>query len=242
MKTTTNFNKTGLLLVLFGTLFLTSSCFLNGIKGNGEVVTETRNFSEDFNEIEVAAGINAYLTQEDSQKVVVEADSNLHDIIITEVEDGVLHVYSEKNIYRAKAKKVYISASDIERLKITSGSSLKTENTLKGDELDIRVSSGANAKLFLSYQAISCDVSSGANAKLEGSTGHVNFEASSGANLKAKKLEARTGEARASSGANISLYITEKLDAKASSGGNINYDGNPKEVNKDSSSGGDIRG
>lgn len=242
MKTTTNFSKTGLILALFGTLFLTTSCFLNGIKGNGEVVTETRNFTGDFNQIEVAAGINAYLTQENSQKVVVEADSNLQDIIITEVEDGVLHVYAEKNIFRAKSKKVYISATDLERLKVSSGANLKTENTLKGDELDVRVSSGANAKLFLEYHTVTCDASSGANAKLEGNAGQVILEASSGANLKAKDLRAKISEAKASSGANISLYATEKLDAKASSGGNISYDGEPKEVNKDSSSGGDIRG
>lgn len=242
MKSQTNFNQSGYLILIIGLLFLTSSCLLNGIRGNREVITQSRNFDQSFNQIEVAAGINVYLSQENSQKVVVEADENLHDIIITEVEDGVLHVYAEKNIFSAKSKKVFVSATEIERLKISSGANLKTENTLEGDDIKIRVSSGANAKIFLDYQSVTCDASSGANAKLEGNTGQVILEASSGANVKAKELKAKVSEAKASSGGNISLYATDRLDAKASSGGNISYDGNPKEVNKDRSSGGDIRG
>ena len=44
----------------------------------------------------------------------------------------------------------------------------------------------------------------------------------------------------ATSGAGINIYASEKLDAKANSGGDIDFKGNPKSVNKNSSSGGDI--
>ena len=109
MKTTTK----KLLALLFVSVLM-SSCnvnMFNRVNGNSNVVTADRSTSQKFTKIKVSTGLDLYLSQGTKNKVTLEADENLHDIIITEVNDGVLKIYSEKNIWQAKARKVYVTST-----------------------------------------------------------------------------------------------------------------------------------
>ncbi|WP_117879256.1 head GIN domain-containing protein [Aureibaculum luteum] len=234
--------KTILKITTVIVLFLTTSCMLDGVKGNRNVITQERTITSDFDAISVSNGIEVRLTMSDETSLSVEADENLHDLIITEVEDGVLRIYSEKNIWSAKSKKVYLTATDIIKIKATSGANVYSENTISADEFDVRTSSGADVKLMLDVSDLICNTSSGSGASLKGATGSFSANASSGSNIRANDLIAKTCNADVSSGANVSVTVTESIDANASSGGGIRYSGNPENVQKNSSSGGSIRG
>lgn len=213
----------------------------DGVKGNRNVITQSRTVSSDFDEISVSHGIEVRLTISDVPSLSLEADENLHDLIITEVEDGVLRIYSEKNIWSAKSRKIYLSTSNIVKIKASSGSNVISENTISTDELEVNTSSGADVNLTVDVSNLTCNTSSGSVAKLKGATGSFNASSSSGSDIKADELTAKTCIANVSSGANISVFVTEKLDANASSGGDIKYFGDPEHVEKNSSSGGKIR-
>ena len=223
-------------------LVLTSSCMFDGVKGNRIVKTTKRNISSDFEAISVSNGIDVYLTMGSSTTLSLEADENLHDIIQTEVEDGVLRIYADQNIWSAKRKRIYLSAQDINEIRTTSGAELITENTLKSDELSISVTSGAQVRMTVDVDNLSCSTTSGADARLEGRANHFVARSTSGSDIKASSLEAKTCEARVTSGADISVNVSEELDASATSGGDIRYSGNPKKIRKNSNSGGDVRG
>lgn len=237
MKT---FTKITAMLVI---LFTTSSCFidgLTGIKGNRNVVTEDRSISSNFDAIKVQQGIHLYLTQDNSTEIKVEADENIIDLLITEVKNNELKVYFEKNVYRAKARNVYLSTRDISRIRTSSGASVKSENTLQVSSLDLDSSSGSSIKVYVRADEVSTSCSSGADIDVFGRTNSFSADASSGSSIDADELEAVDVYAKASSGANINVNVSGKLTAKASSGGDIDYEGNPKDVNKSTSSGGSV--
>jgi len=223
-------------------LFLTTSCFLiDGVKGNRNVVTQDRNISSDFDAIHTSYGINVKLAIGSNASLTLEADENLHDIIRTEVEDGVLRIYAEKNIYSAKKRTVYLTAKEVNVIKATSGSSVTSENTIKTEEFKVSTTSGANVNLELETESTSSSATSGSNIRLSGKTQKLTASSTSGANVRAKSLEAKICEARATSGSVMSVHATQELDAKATSGANISCSGNPEVVKKNSSSGGSIR-
>ena len=222
-------------------LFLTTSCFLDGVRGDRNVITQDRNISSDFDALHVSHGINVKLTMGSSTSLKLEADENLHEIIRTEVEDGVLRIYSERNIYSAKKRTVYLTATDLNEIKITSGAQVTSENTIKTEELKVSTTSGANAKLKLEVANVSCSSTSGSIARLSGRAERLTVSATSGANIKAKNLEALICKAKATSGSVVSVHASQELDAKATSGGNISCSGDPEIVKKNSSSGGNIR-
>ena len=110
-----------------------SSCgidMLNRIEGNNNVISINRDISKDFTKVKVSAGIELIIDQGNEVSLTVEADENLHDIIITEVEDGKLKIYSEKNIWKSAAKKVYLTVNTLEELKASSGSNVITSTIL----------------------------------------------------------------------------------------------------------------
>ncbi len=230
---------------LFLLLISTTSCFVDGItgiKGNRNVVSEDRTISSDFEDIKVQQGINLYITQDNSTEIKVEADENIIDLLITEVNNNELKIYFEKNVYRAKARNVFLSTDNIKKIKASSGASVKSENTIATNSLDLDASSGSSIKIYVNTDDVTTGASSGAQIKVYGKSKTFSGSASSGSSIDADELKTVDAYAKASSGANINVNVTGKLTAKASSGGDIDYEGNPIDVNKNTSSGGSVSG
>lgn len=90
-----------------------SSCIIDGwdqsISGNGKVEKENRDLSG-FTGVQISSGIDVYLSQGDQFEVVVEADENLHDVILTRLEGKMLVVKTDHvNIRNARAKIVHVT-------------------------------------------------------------------------------------------------------------------------------------
>ena len=238
MKTST---KT-IFSILFLATFL-SSCnvnMFNQINGNRNVVTENRNLKEDFTKIKVSTGLDLYITQGSSTEITVEADENLQDIIITEVNKGVLKVYSEKNIWKAKSRKVYVTLETLEGISATSGSDVYTKGTLKVNDISVSSTSGADIRMSLDANSVTSSATSGSDIEISGTANNHDSSATSGASIDAYDLRSKNVTVRVTSGADINIYASESITAKATSGGDIDFKGNPTKVNKKESSGGDV--
>lgn len=220
---------------------LFSSCWFLGpsVKGNGNVTEETRKVDE-FDEIEVSRGMNVYITQGSPAKVVVIADNNLHEVIETVVEGGVLKVFVNENIRWAKEKKVMVTVEKLSGVEVSSGSNVWSQSQIMSEDLELKATSGANLKMEVNARRLKADCSSGANINLSGLAKEAELETSSGANLKGQELKVDNCKMRASSGGNVYATVVVRLEAKASSGGNIHYYGEPSSTEIDASSGGNV--
>jgi len=233
------------LLKISAVLFLfisTTSCMFDGVRGNGNVITKNRKISNDFVRIKVSRGLDVYITKDSNVSLAVEADENLHDLIRTEVKNGTLIITSEKNIWEASSKKIHLSVENLNEILVSSGAEVYSENTLNSDNLRISTSSGAIVKLRLHVNDLVCDLSSGSNINLTGKAISIDIHSSSGSVISAYDLEVEKCIARSSSGSDIRVYVTESFDGKATSGSGIRFKGSPRIVQKNSNSGGSIRG
>lgn len=218
-----------------------SSCWFMGpsVRGNGKVTEEVRQVGE-FDQIQVSRGMNVYVMQGSPAKVVVIADNNLHEVIETKVEGGVLKVYVNENVRWAKEKKVMVTVEKLSGVQASSGSNAWSQNQIMSENLELKASSGANLSMDVNAKYLKADCSSGANIKLSGLAKESDLETSSGANLKGEELKAENCKMRASSGGNVSSTVNGRLEAHASSGGNVVYYGEPTETDVNTSSGGNI--
>jgi len=233
----TLFKLSALVFLLIGT----TSCFMDGVKGDGNVITKKRKISDDFSRIEVSRGLDLYLTKSKNVSLEVEADENLHELIETEVRDGVLKITSTKNIWSASAKKIHLHVDHLNGIAINSGAEVSTRNTFESDELRLTISSGAAAEMEVKVKDLSCDISSGADIELAGQAENFTVSSSSGSDVKAYELEARNCNADASSGSDIKLTAIETIEARATSGADIKYKGNPRVLQQEDNSGGSVR-
>ena len=238
MKTTI----TKLTVILFISAFI-SSCsvdMFNKVEGNRNVISKKRKVGTDFTKVKVSTGLDLYIKQGNKTSLTIDADENLHDIIMTEVEGSTLKIYTEKNIWRAKSRKVYLTVTAVEGIKATSGSDVFSEGVIKATNLDLSTSSGADMRIEIEAENVTTKSSSGSGLRVKGTADNHESSASSGSSISAYGLKAKDVTAKASSGADISVYASESINARASSGGDIRYKGSPETIEKKSSSGGGI--
>ena len=222
-------------------LIMTTSCFFDGfgIQGNGNVVSDDRNISSNFSGIKVSQGIQVHISQGNETELTVEADENIIDLLITEIDGDILKIYFEKNVNRA-TRNVYLTIDKLNSIRTSSGANVKNDGVFKTKTLSLDSSSGSHISLDLNVSEITASASSGADIELSGSSEEFRSNASSGSHIDAEKLNSKMATANVSSGANINVYASQELNADASSGGDIDFYGNPDIVNKSKSSGGSI--
>jgi hypothetical protein len=128
-----------LILLLIGSF----SCYFGPhetIYGSGHVVTEERNI-DDFTGLKVSSGIDVVIRQGKEISLELEADDNLHDVILTEVEGDVLKVYTEKNIRKARSKKVFLVYEELNSIRISSAGDARV---YASEEFNLRSSSAGS--------------------------------------------------------------------------------------------------
>ncbi|VAW15459.1 FIG00652649: hypothetical protein [hydrothermal vent metagenome] len=195
-----------------------------------------------FSGIQISSGIDLYLKMGDSEEVIVVADDDIIDDIITKVEDGVLEIYMKRKIWWwwNINRKVYVTAKELNKLYASAGSDVESENTITDEELDIKVSSGSDVKMEVKVVKLKVKSSSGSDVKLTGIAKEFDADASSGSDIHAAGLKTENCRVEVSSGSDASVYVTNELYARASSGGDIRYSGNPEHKDIHESSGGGI--
>jgi hypothetical protein len=219
---------------------------LVALASSANAARQTRTVSN-FHGISVSAGIDLYLSQKGTEEVVIDADSEDIDKIITEVEGGILKIYIKEKSwfnfnFNSKPRKAYVSFKEIDKLDASAGSDVVSETTLKLKDLKLDASSGSDVKLELEADQVRVGSSSGSDIVLKGHVNSIKADASSGSDIDAGELQAKKANANASSGSDIKLYVTEQISASASSGADIHYSGNPGQKDINESSGGDVSG
>lgn len=235
--------KTRNSLAVIGLALLLSACNFNintGENGNGNVVTQERNVTEDFTEVRGSAGLDVYLTQGDENKIVVEADENLQQYIEADIEEGKLHITTSENIGRSKAKKVYVTYKELNTVEASSGADVTGNSVIKSENISLKSSSGAQLNVEIFAKNLTAKTSSGADLIVSGKASSVKADASSGSELNAKELLAIECKAEASSGAEVTVNVKDNLETNVSSGGEVNYYGNPVSVNSNKSHSGNV--
>ncbi len=226
---------------VFFLFITTTSCFFDGVKGNGNVITKNRKISNDFIRIKASRGLDVYITKSSDLSLVVEADENLHDLIEINVVDGTLIITAKKNIGLATAKKIHLSVKNLNEILVESGAEIYSENTFFTEDLKISATSGAEANLTLNVNSLVCNASSGAEINLSGIAINLEANSSSGSEIKAYELKVKNCIAKATSGSDIEISVYDSFEGKATSGADIKYRGNPKVISKNKSSGGSVK-
>jgi hypothetical protein len=210
------------------------------ITGSGNVVTKERNLAP-FTKIEVSQALDCEVTQGNDQKVVVEADDNLQDGIITTVSNGTLKIASKYNNYNnVKSKKIRVQMPIIEGLESTSAAYLVTKNVIKGNTIYLKSSSASKLVATIEADKVLLESSSGSDLNVEGKALEVSTASSSGSSIDADDLLANDITSQSTSGSTTSVHPILKLKAHASSGSSIQYSKTTKSLSIEENSGGSV--
>lgn len=211
-----------------------------GIKGSGNITTETRTVNQDFKNIEVSRGIKVIVTQSDNKSITVETDDNLQQHIITKIENGVLIIESDESYNTTETPVVNVKMPVINGLDTSSGSEITSSGALITENVNVEASSGSQININVEADAIKIESSSGSSIEASGKALKLETSSASGSKIDAQNLMANEVISQTSSGSSTNVYPIVKLEAKASSGSHISYHKNPKTLSKEENSGGSV--
>lgn len=228
---------------LFILVLLMASCgvkYHDSISGNGkvsikEIITDT------IRHIRVSDRIDLVLVPSDTNRVLLKADENLHNVINVKFENGVLKVSSDKYIRIARSKEVWVYGNRIGNIEVSSKATLVIRDTIECDNFSLMASGGAEAKVLGRFGSLLVNGSSGCDIFLEGKSDYLNITASSAADIYGFGFTVKRADILASSAADVRIRVLENGRFDASSAADIVYTGDPKIIDSRATSLGDIR-
>jgi hypothetical protein len=211
---------------------------------------------KDFHGVEVSNAIDLYLSQSDEESVVVSAkDIKYRDKIQTEVVDGILKIYYERESWKLwqnsnKKLRAYVSIKTINRLKasgasdvyisgsihvtdivigMSGASDLKmTDNgVIEGNKLEMNLSGASDFHGTVKLNELKMDQSGASDADIHGSvTNATNIECSGASDVKGFDLVTDNCTAKATGASDVKITVNKELNAHASGASSIYYKGN----------------
>lgn len=211
------------------------------VDGEGPVVLNEFEIDE-FNELSVHSGWKVLLIPADENKLVLEANENLVELLEIEQKGDRLKIDSEKLIKKADSKLIQLYFNqELKTIKTSSGVHLIAKQAYHAKELKLTATSGSKIELSFEGDEVHAETTSGASIHIEGIADYLEVKSTSGSGFEGKELQAKKAKAKVSSGANINLNVQEELEAKATSGGIIKHNPDVENLLKDTNSGGNIK-
>lgn len=212
------------------------------IKGNKEVMEESRSILG-FEEIAIAGAFEVELVKEDSDRILIIAESNLLKYILTHVENGKLSIETPKKINLKPTEKILIripftEITEIEKSgsgKITSESEIKTKN------LDINCSGSSKVNLVVDVSNdLSISKSGSCHMQIEGFAENLDIKSSGSGKFESEKLSVKEADVKLSGSGEIHLSCEDELNVKVSGSGKVLYAGDPSNIDIKTSGSGKV--
>jgi hypothetical protein len=187
---------------------------IGGIKGSGNVKTETRSVSN-FKEIKAENAVELEITVQKDFSLTVEADDNLLDQVKTEVSGNTLKISTNDSINSKNKIKIKISLPELTDLDV-SGASTANISGAKTDSLEL-------------------DASGASRIKIDGEVKSVDATASGASGIDAENLKTENAKANASGASHVTVSPTGDLNAEASGASTVTYTVEPKSIKQNAS-------
>jgi len=224
-------------IFIIGISFLFYSC-LNSVEGNKKVVKESRNVYS-FSKIDISGEFEVLINQTSSEKLELEVDENLLELIVTEVKNGTLFISTKKTIGKAKSLKLYISMITINKISASGAIEIKNKGKLTTNTLIIDASGAADIELTVELENLQMELSGASETSLSGDATNFEIDLSGASELEAKQLKTDHTTIDISGAGNATVFAKKTLNVTVSGAGSIKYKGNPT-IKKDISGAGSI--
>jgi hypothetical protein len=241
MKTMKAYSSILFVLLLFGaSRFVTACDVIPGVRGNGDVLKETRQVPS-FNGLEISGAFKVIIKQGATEEVVIEADANILPLIKTEVVGGELKIYTNKPIHNPTVMKAYITVKELKDIDVSGAVDIESEGRLNLQELSIDASGASDSKLDLQVQKLTLDCSGASKMKFAGSANIFEMELSGASDIFAFDLVSESCDIEISGAGNAQINVSKRLSAEVSGAGTIRYKGSPTEIDQEVSGAGSIK-
>jgi hypothetical protein len=206
--------------------FTLNSC-VDSIDGNGDVVSEKRTVSS-FNKISISGTYEVFLNNGTQERVEIEADENLLELIETKVINNTLWITSTHPIGNSESLILYITAVNLKKIDASGAIKLSNKGSFTSENLEIEVNGAADIELDVELENLTLKMSGASETTLIGKVDNFDVALSGAGELDALKLKTRNTTITISGAGSATVFAKKTLDISISGAGSVNYKGAPK--------------
>lgn len=178
----------------------------NGVRGSGNVVSETREVSG-FNEIVLLGSGDVIVSVTGTESLVIEAEDNLLSLLTTDVRSGRLELGADMSFSATKGITYTITAATFDGVTINGS----------GDV----TASGINANSF------EATINGSGHVEPAGTAGELTVGINGSGSFDGAGLAASTGAVDVSGSGSVVVNVSDELDVSIGGSGDVEYLGDP---------------
>lgn len=193
----------------------------------GKVESETIQVSG-ISKIEIEDLFEVVVTfSETEESVVVEADENLMSLIeVAQIgETFFAELDDDVQINGVPHLKLYIKTSTLTKIKATGAVSVKIENTLRADKINLDIEGASNFTGTVDVNEVVAQLSGASDLKLKGTSDSFDIVAEGASEMTDYDFETNSLDANLNGGCEISLTVHQKLNVDAEGASKVYYKG-----------------
>lgn len=206
---------------------LVAAC--NGVRGNGDVIEESRDVSG-FDEIRLSGFGIVVITQGESESLSISAESNIMPLLVSEVEGDALIIGQKSNTSINPTRDIVftLSVTDLSRIEVSGAGKIELDS-LETDSLAINLSGAGDVVIGdLTTDSLDVEFSGAGQIAIENGTVTEQTISMSGVgNYDAANFQSETAEISISGAGNATIAVSGELSGSISGAGNISYIGSP---------------
>jgi hypothetical protein len=203
-----DFMRMPVYFILFVLLAMTvTSC--GGMRGSGNVTTIAREMGA-FTAVDIAGVGEIVITQGQTERLMVETDDNVQDVVLSEVRGDTLHLDMKPNASMSTITKMIftVTVRDLKRITFSGAGTISVRD-LNGDQLTV-------------------DHSGAGKITIAGTVQEQHVTLSGAGSYDGAALTSNRATITLSGLGNAVVHAREQLDATISGAGSIEYIGNPQ--------------
>ncbi len=203
------------------------SCDYEVIRPVGQVTSRDVNFSG-YSVLQVSDAFNVNVQFSDSEeKITIEANENLHDRIIVEMEGQILRIglKNHTSIKGIATLNAFIVTNSITKFDVSGASKLSLQSELMASEANIKLSGASEFMAALDLDRLELEAGGASHLNLFGNTAMLNASLSGASTLEDYDLIIGKLNLRMAGACDAYLSVTESIDIEASGASRLSYKG-----------------
>ncbi len=152
------------ILAIFATLIIQAQK-LEKVKGSKIVVTTERVF-DTIKAIELHKNLDITIVKGEENKLLIFADDNLHDIVLTDITNGVLDIDMSNRIIRKKKFEVTLYLTNLEIITLNDVSKVTNNEYFKSNSFVVNLNDRTQANFMIESDSIYIEANDHAKADL----------------------------------------------------------------------------
>jgi hypothetical protein len=223
------------LIIVLGSCCETWDCE----RGRGASVTREI-YLQPFNSFDLNGSGDVYLYKGEEQRVVVEGQENILDLLEERVDNDHWEINFRECINNHDKLVFHITLPEIRFASISGSGKIVSLDTLSGTEMTFNMYGSGDINVKVDANLVRAAISGSGNILMGGVANEGELRISGSGNVKAFDLKTRVARAIISGSGNIEVFAENDLVATISGSGNIRYKGSPS-VDSNISGSGTVR-